>query len=68
MKVCILFGVILAMLQSGHGQTMRKHDYNWLFGYGGGVPDSSRAYGGIIMSFNKGKINFIPQDRAFDFY
>jgi len=45
----------------------QKHDYNWLFGYGAGVPDSSRPFGGIIMSFNDGKVEFMPQERDFEF-
>jgi len=59
--------MIIAMFLPLHGQT-KKHDYNWLFGYGTGVPDSTRPFGGIIMSFNHGKIEFIPQSREFEFF
>ena len=47
--------------------SQKKHDYNWLFGYGTGIPDSSSPFGGIIISFNDGKISFIPQERDFWF-
>jgi len=46
----------------------QKHDYNWLFGYGTGIiPDSANPFGGIIMSFNDGKIEFTTQAREFEF-
>ncbi|MBK9106846.1 MAG: hypothetical protein IPM92_00310 [Saprospiraceae bacterium] len=50
-----------------HAHSQKKHDYNWLFGYGSGIPDSTNPFGGIIMSFNKNKIEFIPQERDFWF-
>jgi hypothetical protein len=48
-------------------QAQKHFDYNWLFGYGTGVPDSTSPFGGIIMSFNNGQITFIPQERNFEF-
>jgi len=49
-------------------QAQKHFDYNWLFGYGTGIPDSTNPFGGIIMSFSNNKISFIPQARDFEFY
>lgn len=63
-KVIILcfFGFAFSMQAQNH------FDYNWLFGYGTGIPDSTNPFGGIIMSFSNNKISFIPQARDFEFY
>ncbi|MBK9106845.1 MAG: T9SS type A sorting domain-containing protein [Saprospiraceae bacterium] len=65
MKTKIVIWLLLGLATNAYSQ--KKHDYNWLFGYGTGVPDSSSPYGGIIMSFNDGQISFIPQARDFEF-
>ncbi len=62
-KVIVLLLIGLAL----NVQAQKHHDYNWLYGYGTGIPDSSRPFGGIIMSFTNNKINFIPQARNFEF-
>lgn len=48
-------------------QAQKHHDYNWLFGYGTGIPDSTRPFGGIIMSFKGKQLSFISQARDFEF-
>ncbi|MBK8451043.1 MAG: hypothetical protein IPL42_13890 [Saprospiraceae bacterium] len=48
-------------------QAQKHFDYNWLFGYGTGIPDSTNPFGGVIMSFTNNKVSFIPQARNFEF-
>lgn len=65
MKIKIVIWLLLGLATNAYSQ--KKHDYNWLFGYGSGVPDSTNPFGGVIMSFNNNKIEFIPQERDFWF-
>ncbi len=65
MKTKIVIWLLLGIATNAYSQ--KKHDYNWLFGYGTGIPDSSSPFGGVIMSFNDGQISFIPQAREFEF-
>ncbi|MBK9726940.1 MAG: T9SS type A sorting domain-containing protein [Saprospiraceae bacterium] len=57
----LLIGIVFGM------QAQKHFDYNWLFGYGTGIPDSTNPFGGVIMSFQNGRISFIPQARLFEF-
>ncbi|MBK9723069.1 MAG: hypothetical protein IPO78_15865 [Saprospiraceae bacterium] len=57
----LLIGIVFGM------QAQKHFDYNWLFGYGTGIPDSTNPFGGVIMSFQNGRISFIPQARNFEF-
>ncbi|MBK6544819.1 MAG: T9SS type A sorting domain-containing protein [Saprospiraceae bacterium] len=57
----LLIGIVFGM------QAQKHFDYNWLFGYGTGIPDSTNPFGGVIMSFTNNKVSFIPQARNFEF-
>ncbi|MGB4968187.1 MAG: T9SS type A sorting domain-containing protein [Saprospiraceae bacterium] len=59
--IILLFGFSLEL------QAQKHYDYNWLFGYGTGIPDSSRPFGGVIMSFANKQIRFSAQARVFEF-
>lgn len=60
-KLILLFGFAQSL------QAQKHFDYNWLFGYGTGEPDSSNPFGGIKMLFDNKQISFIPQAREFEF-
>jgi len=59
--ILLIFGFAYSML------AQKLYDYNWLFGYGTGIPDSLHPFGGIIMSFSNGQISFKNQARDFEF-
>jgi len=60
-SIILIFGFAFTM------QAQKHFDYNWLFGYGTGIPDTTNPFGGIIMSFTNNKVSFSSQARDFEF-